>query len=430
MNKMPVISTDLELNGVIKRITGKFRDSFEPVFIDTSEEALEYLKYELPDISLINISDFRIDTPKIISAIKDDPWLHYGGIIGVHLRKDTKNAEDIMKNSNIISLIPRSEMIWGFFRVLKIVFQNRHFLFHRDLQKDLLRTISGTFVMDNDPFVIRAYINLVTNYLFNAGNLNQESRDRLHVALFEMLMNAVEHGNCRISYEEKTAWLNAGNDSLDLIREKLKEPEVYCKKVHFSYRIGADRSSFSIRDDGPGFNWRERFKEADNLNLEMHGHGIKMTNYYVENLRFNDAGNEVTFEMPHQEGSTDVVPGLFANREEIVFEDGQVVVAEGEDSNYLYYIAAGSLDVLSGGKHISALSPEDIFLGEMSFLLNNRRSATVVSRGRSVLLKISKNEFMNVVKEKPHYGILLARLIAQRLNKLNSHVASLQTKVM
>jgi CRP-like cAMP-binding protein len=66
----------------------------------------------------------------------------------------------------------------------------------------------------------------------------------------------------------------------------------------------------------------------------------------------------------------------------------------------------------------------------MSFLLNDRRSATVVSEGRSVLYKISKNEFMNVVKEKPHYGILLARLIAQRLSKLNTRVAALKGKAM
>jgi len=105
-----------------------------------------------------------------------------------------------------------------------------------------------------------------------------------------------------------------------------------------------------------------------------------------------------------------------------------VVVSEGEESNFLYYIASGTLSVLSGGRQISSLSPEDIFLGEMAFLLNNRRSATVVSKGRSVLLRISKNEFMNVVKEKPHYGILLARLIAQRLAKLNAHVAALEGK--
>ena len=427
---MPVISTDLELNGIIKRITEKFNGTFEPVIIENAEAALEYLKYELPEMSLINLSDFRIDSVGIIDSIKSDPWLHYGGIIGVHRKKDTQKAEDLMKNSNIVSLIPRSDMVWGFYRTLKIIFQNRHFLFHRDLQKDLLKTIAGNFVMENDPFVIRTYINLITNFLFNTGYVNQEYRDRLHVSLFEMLMNAVEHGNCKISYEEKTEWLNNGGDSLDLIRDKLRIPEIQAKKVNFSYKISNDGSSFTIRDDGDGFDWRKHVKQTDEINLELHGHGIRMTSYYVGSLRYNEKGNEVSFDVSHQSGGTDIIPGLFANREELTFNDGDVIFTEGEESNYLYYIASGKLDIYSNNKHLSTITPEDILLGEMAFLLNNRRSATVLSQGKSVLLKISKNEFMNIVKEKPHYGILLARLIAQRLTKLNSHVAALKGRAM
>jgi anti-sigma regulatory factor (Ser/Thr protein kinase) len=429
MKKMPVISTDLELNGVIKRITEKFPDAFIPEYIETAEEALEYLKYELPEISLINLSDFKINAQKIMEDIKADPWLHYGGIIGIYLRKDIKRAEEMMKNSNIISLIPRSEMVWGFYRVLKIVYENRHFLFHRDLQRDLLRTISGTFIIENDPFQIRTYVHLITNYLFNIGYVNQEKRDRIHVALFELLMNAVEHGNCGINYEEKTRWLEEGKDSLDLIREKLKNPSIRDRKVRFTYRIGTETSSFTIQDEGQGFDWKNHLADTQGK-LELHGHGIKMTNLYVENLRYNDRGNEVSFDIHHQTEKGEIVPGLFANQEEVIFEDGETIFTEGEESNYLYYIASGTLRILSNGKDISTLTSEDIFLGEMSFLLNDRRSATVVSEGRSVLYKISKNEFMNVVKEKPHYGILLARLIAQRLSKLNTRVAALKGKAM
>jgi CRP-like cAMP-binding protein len=67
-----------------------------------------------------------------------------------------------------------------------------------------------------------------------------------------------------------------------------------------------------------------------------------------------------------------------------------------------------------------------MFLGEMSFLLNDRRSATVISRGESSLIRISKNSFVNAIKENPHYGIFLARLLAQRLSKLNARIAGMK----
>jgi CRP-like cAMP-binding protein len=151
-----------------------------------------------------------------------------------------------------------------------------------------------------------------------------------------------------------------------------------------------------------------------------------MTQHYVENLRYNDSGNEVSFELDHQRREANLVPGVFAREQEVVVHEGDVVFREGEESNFLYYIVSGRFNIYSSDKMISTLSADDIFLGEMSFLLNNRRSATVVAHGRGTLIKISKNAFVGVIKENPHYGIFLARLLAQRLSRLNAHVASLQ----
>jgi len=66
----------------------------------------------------------------------------------------------------------------------------------------------------------------------------------------------------------------------------------------------------------------------------------------------------------------------------------------------------------------------------MSFLLSNRRSATIVSKGKSVLIRISKQDFVNLIKENPHYGIFLARLLAQRLARLNLRMSRLNTEYL
>lgn len=427
MRKMPVISTDKELNDRVARICARLGHYFVPIFFENSDEALEHLLYELPEVNLINFSDANIDTQAILDMIKTDPWLHYGGIIGVHARKDAKALEEQMPDSNVISLIPRGEFVSSFFRVLRIVVQNRRILFQRDLQSYLMGSISGSFVMDNDPYNVKTYANLVSNYLYNSNYINQDKRDRLHVALFEMLMNAVEHGNCNINYSEKTAWLEEHGDILDLIRKKCKDPEIKKKRVHFTYRIANDRSFFSIRDEGEGFDWRSRVQSKEGeVNLSMHGHGIQMTRYYIENLSYNDSGNEVSFELTHQQNESNVVPQFFSDQQERVFQDQETIFKEGEESNYLYYIISGTLEIYSQGKMISVLTPDDIFLGEMSFLLNDRRSATVVSRGRSVLMPIPKKAFVNVIKQKPHYGIFLARLLAQRMSRMNVAVASMK----
>ena len=70
-----------------------------------------------------------------------------------------------------------------------------------------------------------------------------------------------------------------------------------------------------------------------------------------------------------------------------------------------------------------------MFMGEMAFLLSNRRSATVIAKGAAVLIKISKQDFVNLIKENPHYGIFLARLLAQRLARLNAPYRPAQYRV-
>ena len=53
-----------------------------------------------------------------------------------------------------------------------------------------------------------------------------------------------------------------------------------------------------------------------------------------------------------------------------------------------------------------------------------------MSKGKSVLIRISKQDFVNLIKENPHYGIFLARLLAQRLARLNLRMSRLNTEYL
>ncbi|OHE70361.1 MAG: hypothetical protein A2413_15115 [Treponema sp. RIFOXYC1_FULL_61_9] len=155
-----------------------------------------------------------------------------------------------------------------------------------------------------------------------------------------------------------------------------------------------------------------------------------MAGLYVNGLHYNEAGNEVSFSVAHQRDSSNVVPLIFSAQEEIAFKDREIVVREGEASDYLYYIVSGRFLVFSGNKYVSFLTPDDMFIGEMSFLLSNQRSATVVSKGESRAIKVSKQAFVDLIKQNPHYGIFLARLLAQRLTRLNIRAARLNAECL
>jgi CRP-like cAMP-binding protein len=429
MRTIPVISSDEKLNEIIMLECSRSGGEFVPAFLSDPAMVIEFLKYELPEIKILNFSDRKIDCYGILDEIQEDPWLHYGGVIAVHDEADDRRLVERMRDANIIALLRTREVIAGLPRLLRIIKQNKQILFQRGIQTHLLKAISGAFVMDNDPLDITTYSNLVTNYLFTASLIGKEEKDRLHVALLELLINAIEHGNCRISYDEKSAWLEKNRDIMELIREKNRNPAIKARKVFFSYTITPERSRFTIRDEGEGFDWRARLASKEN-EPGLHGMGMKMASLYGKNLSYNDKGNEVSFEIEHRRNESNARPKIFERAAETRFEDGQYVCSEGEESDYLYYIVSGTLYVYSKGKLVSSLNPDDLFMGEMSFLLSNRRSATVVSKGPSTLIKISKQDFVNLIKENPHYGIFLARLLAQRLARLNARMARLNTEYL
>ena len=427
MRQIPVVSSDEGINAVVRTECARFGSDFSPVFFREVEPVLEFVKYELPDLKILNFSDRAIDCFRILKDIQADPWLHYGSLIAVHDDSADKETLDRIRDANIVAILPRREFIKNLGRLLRVIRQNKQILFQRGFQQHLLKSVSGELIMDNDPLDITTYANLITNYLYNANLIGKDEKERLHVTFLELLINAVEHGNCRIDFEEKTAWLESGGDIMELIRKKNLDPAIKERKVKVEYTIAPEASSFSIEDEGDGFDWRSRLSQKAET-PGLHGMGIGMARHYVRNLGYNERGNKVSFFIEHKKAETNTMPRIFAHAEALQVQDGQYVCQEGEESDFLFYIVSGTFNVYSRGKLVSSLTPDDIFLGEMSFLLSNRRSATVVARGPASLVKISKQDFVNMIKENPHYGIFLARLLAQRLARLNVRTVRLNAE--
>ncbi len=420
-----VLSSNQQLSTNIKHACEAFHEDFEVDLFEDDDSFAQYLNYELPDLVVLDVSDPVLGIRQLLIELKDDPWLHFGGVIFVYDQERVGVVPSAIRDVNLISILEYKRIDFYMPRLLRILSHNRNILYQRDLHALLSQNLSGSFVLDNDPFDLTTYSNLLANFLFNANLVSHEQKERFYVAIMELLLNAIEHGNCRITYEEKSAFLAEGGDSMDLIRERNQDPEISKKRVHLFYRIRPNVSTFRVRDEGEGFDWRKYSTATGREGLEeTHGRGIFMANHYLTNLTYNDKGNEVYFELEHPPSETNAVPEMFSDRREVVLKDKEVVFTEGEKSSHLYYIVSGNFEVLFENQRISVLTPEDIFVGEMSFLLNNRRSATVRSIGQSVLLRISKREFITAIKQKPHYALFLARLLSQRLVRLrNGRVA-------
>lgn len=114
----------------------------------------------------------------------------------------------------------------------------------------------------------------------------------IKVGIEEMIVNAIEHGNLGISYEQKAKALEDGGFA-GLVAERLRGAGAG-RAVSISSHLTRDLFQITIRDEGEGFDWRGLPNvDAENL-LAFNGRGIFLTKIYFDEVRYNDRGNEVT----------------------------------------------------------------------------------------------------------------------------------------
>lgn len=117
---------------------------------------------------------------------------------------------------------------------------------------------------------------------------------RLHImAIQEILMNAIEHGNLGISSEEKLE-LQKENRWLSEIEHRLKLPANINKYVNVKVTQSVSEMQIHVADDGQGFNWKD-YKKLKTDNQSTQGRGILMAeNLAFKSIQYSEKGNEVT----------------------------------------------------------------------------------------------------------------------------------------
>ena len=120
----------------------------------------------------------------------------------------------------------------------------------------------------------------------------------LRFGLYEMIVNAIEHGNLGITYEEKSTALESNHLSA-LLEERARDPERAARRVHIDCVITPESLACTIRDEGEGFDHSNysKVEDADSLFEELgaslHGRGILLTSLQFDEVTYNERGNSV-----------------------------------------------------------------------------------------------------------------------------------------
>ncbi|QQO10601.1 ATP-binding protein [Breznakiella homolactica] len=126
--------------------------------------------------------------------------------------------------------------------------------------------------------------------------LPAEEADFAAICLREMVLNAIEHGNLEVSYDEKSEHQKNGT-YFDFLEERMEDPRFRDRRVLVEYSINSRRAVFSVTDEGKGFDYTRYTSGRESApDLLEHGRGILITLSAFDRVTYSGRGNQVTLE--------------------------------------------------------------------------------------------------------------------------------------
>jgi hypothetical protein len=100
------------------------------------------------------------------------------------------------------------------------------------------------------------------------------------------------------------------------------------------------------------------------------------------------------------------------------FEPGELIINENDSSDEIFEMMDGTADVIVNGNKVGVIEEGDIF-GELSFLIEGKRTASVVAAKACNVNLIKRADFVELIKHRPQLIYNIARSLAKRILHLN-----------
>lgn len=181
--------------------------------------------------------------------------------------------------------------------------------FEHDMLMSIVRTAVGDYQryhqLQQDLIKTSHLLQLLNSAEFSFSNL-KDARDLARLlasvcpepsvailGLSELLINAIEHGNLEISYDEKTDLNDQGTWEQEVER-RLNLPAYQSRHAIVRFTRASDGLLFDIIDQGKGFDWEHYLEMRPERVFDNHGRGIAMAKMLsFSQLEYLGKGNHV-----------------------------------------------------------------------------------------------------------------------------------------
>jgi DNA-binding response OmpR family regulator len=224
-------------------------------------------------VSWINKQAYAVNIPVVMQTVADQPSQIKEGIDSGVFYYLTKPIQEQVLKSVVTAAIRESHH-------------------RRTLKKEMNQHHASFYFIDNCHYTISKLEEAENLACFLAHCFPDP--EKVLPGLAELLINAVEHGNLEISYEEKTKLIDDDSWHEEVIKRQ-ELPQYENRKIAVFYVRSDDAHTVKIVDGGKGFAWKKFMTFDASRASDNHGRGIAQINMLsFDSIKYNDAGNEVT----------------------------------------------------------------------------------------------------------------------------------------
>jgi CheY-like chemotaxis protein/anti-sigma regulatory factor (Ser/Thr protein kinase) len=269
---------------IIQKIGG-----WEVSFATNGVEALSLLEQNTPSVVLTDLQMPEMDGLELVQTIcKQHPGLPV-------ILMTAHGSEDIAiqaLKSGAASYVPKRSLQNALAETLDQVLVSAQGALTRLRILESLTRLETYFELDNDTALVAPLVGHLEDNLKTLKLCEPAGLMLLGVALHEALTNAILHGNLELDSALRE---NEERRYYQLAKERRAQSPYSERRVHVQASLTRKEATFTIRDEGKGFDPSTIPDPTDPSNLgRVSGRGLLLIQTFMDHVAHNERGNEIT----------------------------------------------------------------------------------------------------------------------------------------
>jgi CheY-like chemotaxis protein len=259
-------------------------------YAEDGKEALACLRRQPPDLVITDLQMPEINGLELVETIHSD----FASVPVILMT--AHGSEEIAVSAlqrGASSYVPKRNLARDLVETVESVLSVTQTYRNQQQIVDCLERSEFFFVLGNDPQTLQPLIGHLQDLMMQLKLTDKSGLIRIGTALHEALANALEHGNLELRSEAREK--DDRRDFLRLIEERRFRSPYRERRIHVRACFSRDEVVYVIRDDGPGFDPSTLADPTDPANIErVSGRGLFLIRTFMDEVRFNATGNEIT----------------------------------------------------------------------------------------------------------------------------------------